>query len=50
MAAASTFTVHVKNLAGSVIDIENMDGRDYVFALKSKIRNKLGLKFKMIIY
>jgi hypothetical protein len=27
-----------------------MDGRDYVFALKSKIRNKLGLKFKMIIY
>jgi hypothetical protein len=49
MAAASTFTVHVKNLAGKVIDIENVDGREYVFILKNKITNTLGLKFNMVV-
>lgn len=48
-AAASTiFTVHVKNLAGHVISID-MDGRDFVLVLKSKIRKELDIKFEMVL-
>ena len=46
--ASTTFTVHVKDLAGRVISID-MDGRDLVLVLKQKIRKELDIKFEMVV-
>jgi hypothetical protein len=48
-AAANTFTVRVKNMAGEILSIDGMDGRDYVLRLKNKIINKLGKKINIVI-
>ena len=47
-AASTTFTVHVKNMAGHVLSID-MDGRDIVLVLKQKIRKELDIKFEMVL-
>jgi hypothetical protein len=48
-AAATTFTVRVKNMAGDILSIDGMDGRDDVLRLKNKIINKLGKKINIVI-
>jgi hypothetical protein len=41
-AAASTFTVHIANMAGEMIDIDDMSNNNMVSQLKDKIALKIG--------
>jgi hypothetical protein len=41
-AAASTFTVHIANMAGEMIDIDDMSSSNKVAELKEKIAQKIG--------